>query len=78
MIFLINSVKELAQSVPPVILPSTPIDDSKPTLNIMEISESAVIKIITSLRHSKAKDAYGLDNTFLKSHKESLPHCSFD
>ena len=38
----------------------------------MEISESAVIKIITSQRHSKAKDAYGLHNTFLKSHKESL------
>lgn len=39
---------------------------------ITEISESEVVNIIGSLRDSKAKDAYGLDNTFFKSHKDAL------
>lgn len=66
----IKSVRELVQGIPTETVPSIPIDKAKPIFKIKEISESEVIKIITLLRNSK--DSYGLDTTFLKSHRDTL------
>ena len=57
-----------------------PINDAKPIFRIAEISESAVMNTMSSLKDSKAKDEYGLDTTFFISHKDALvcPHCSSD
>ena len=51
---------------------SIPIDIDKPVFRIEEISELEVENIINSLRNSKAKDAFGLDSTFFKTHKQPL------
>lgn len=40
------------------------------TLNLREVSESKVNKVISSLKNSKSKDVFGLDSTFLKNYKE--------
>lgn len=55
----------LPQSLPSGITPCVPTDDAKPIFRIMEISELAIIRKITSLRNSIEKDDYGLDTTFL-------------
>ncbi|KAK0142318.1 putative RNA-directed DNA polymerase from transposon X-element [Merluccius polli] len=70
--FFIDSVEELAQSFSSSNWTCTPINDDKPIFRIGEITESAVVEIMSSLRDSKAKDAYNMDTTFLKTHKDAL------
>ena len=70
--FFIKSAEELTQGILIETVPSIPIDNAKPVFEIKKISELEVKKIITSLRNLKAKDSYGLDTTFLKSHRDAL------
>lgn len=69
---LIQSVEELAQNCIASNIVSIPIDIDKPVFRIEEISELEVENTINSLRNSKAKDAFGLDSVFFKTHKQSL------
>ena len=77
--FFIKSVRELAQGILTETVPSIPIDETKPIFKIKEISESEVIKIITSLRNSKAKDSWlGYHIFKITQGYTCLPHCSSD
>ena len=65
-------MEELAQSFPTRIPICTPIKEDKPIFRIREITESAVVEIMSSLRDSKAQDAYNMDTTFLKTYKDAF------
>ncbi|OON91327.1 MAG: hypothetical protein ATN33_01430 [Epulopiscium sp. Nele67-Bin001] len=70
--YFIESVEELTKHLKCSHIPHNPADLSKPIFSIEEISVSEVIKIISSLKSSNARDAYGLSSDFLKTHKEVL------
>ena len=70
--FFIDSVEELAQSFSTRNWTCTPIQEDKPIFSISEITESAVVEIMSSLKDSKAKDTYNMDTSFLKTHTDAL------
>ena len=50
----------------------SPIQEDRLIFRIGEITEFAVLEIMRSLRDSKAKDAYNMDTTFLKTYKDAI------
>ena len=72
--YFIDSVKELTQSNFPQIEyhPPMPLNADNPFLNLCIVSQSQVDKAVCGLKSSKAKDAFCMDVTFLKYHKESF------
>ena len=74
--FFIKSIEDLVKQftsleVSDQQVPTLP-DNTHPQFYIQEITEPEVIDIISALNNSKAKDIYGLDTSFLKSHKKAL------
>ena len=70
--FCIGSVEELTKHFECSYVPHIPVDASKPIFSIEEISVPEVIKIISCLKISKARDTFGLICDFLKTHKKAL------
>lgn len=52
--------------------PFNPPDDSKPVFSIGDITVPQVLKIISFIKSSKAKDAFGLESNHIKLHREAL------
>ncbi|CAJ1057802.1 unnamed protein product [Xyrichtys novacula] len=67
-----DSVEELAQSFSTRTWTCTPSQEDKPIFSIGEVTETAAVEIMSSLRDSKAKDAYNMDTTFLKRYTGAL------
>lgn len=66
----IDSISEIRRSmVPSNILPRL-LKEDQPIFQIQNITEAEVIKIIAALRNSR--DVHGIDNNFLKTHKDAL------
>ena len=70
--FFIDSVEELAQSFSSRTWTCSPVQEDRLIFRLGEITESAVPEIMSSLTDSKAKDAYNMDTTFLKTYKDAL------
>lgn len=72
--FIDSLIKELTPSNIPQIEyhPPTPLNADKPILNLRIVSQSQVVKAVSGLKSSKAKDAFSMDVTFLKYHQESF------
>lgn len=70
--YFVDSVKALTHSPPTDVLQSVPVDETQPVFSMNEVSELKVLRILSSLKGSKAKDVFGLDSSFLKKHRESL------
>lgn len=72
--FFIHSIKKLTMNFKCPDTPRNPLDDRKPIFSLREITVPEVLKIISSLKSSKARDAFGLDSNFIKHHREALAH----
>ena len=70
--FFIDSVEDLAQSFSSRTWTCSPVQEDRLIFRLGEITESAVLEIMSSLRDSKAKDAYNMDTTFLKTYKDAI------
>jgi len=71
----IDSVDEITQSFTETkdnILVNCQLQTSKPQFCLSNISEQEVLRIIKTLKTSKAKDCYGMDSIMLKSLKDCL------
>lgn len=67
-----ESIEMLTFSPPVEPLNVAPLNTCEPMFSLYEISQQTVNKIIGSLKNSKSKDAFGLDSTLFKTHKETL------
>lgn len=70
--YFISSVEDLTMHFKCPNIPYKPLDANKPIFSIQDISVPDVIKIISSLKSSKARDTFGFTNDLLKLHKEAL------
>lgn len=70
--FFISSVEDLTKHFKCLDITYKPLDANKPIFSIQDISVPDVIKIISSLKSSKARDTFGFTNDLLKFHKEAF------
>lgn len=76
--YFIDSVNKIAQGFPSTCEIATPVDPTLPTFSIDHITCSKVHMIIDSLKHSTAKDIFGMDTAMLKNLKESSNHTDYE
>ena len=70
--YFVESVKTLTCTPPTDILHAITINETYPVFSMKEVSEPEVFRILSALKSSTAKDAFGLDSSFLKNHRESF------
>lgn len=70
--FFLDSVIELGKKFTKKILDIFPPDDSRRVFELVEVNEQQIKKIISSLKSSRSRDTFQLDNMFFKTHKDTL------
>lgn len=70
--YFIDSIKTLTHNSPGLNHSIAPLNTNAPILTFREVTKSKVCMIISSLNCSRAKDVYGMDTIFIKTHKEAL------
>lgn len=71
-IYFIDSVRNMVPNSYSQMQLTVPSNTATPVLNLSEVSQFDVDRVICGLKNSKAKDAFDMDTMFLKAHKQSL------
>ena len=70
--FFVESVNQIAELFSSPDCTNSPLNSNSPAFIITELTDYDVANLISGLKNSNAKDAFGLSTTFLKQHKDSL------
>lgn len=73
-VYFVDSLKNMKQNPGHVEqeLAPMPLNTEAPMFVIHAVSQSQVDKVICGLKNSRAKDTFGIDLLFLKTHKQSF------